>query len=194
MARKSPMAVNKSQTPLWMRVVIIIVAVSFVLAGVAVVFAGIGGNDTDPASTGTTGTGGALFADSYQPRVDAAVLAMNSDPGNPDIIAQVGHAYYEWAVAVYESGQVPASIPFWLSAVSYYEQVLAINPDDDIVLGNRAFALYYAQSDDAQAGLQAFIDGASDNAALAAQVENARGMLAELQSAGVGSVPSTTTP
>lgn len=192
MARKSskgPMAVNKSDTPAWMRMVIIVVIIAFVAGGVGIgVITAIGGGG---ANTAATGAGADSITAQYQPRVDSALTAMESSPDNPDVIVQVGHAYFEWAVAMYEGGQVPASIPFWLSAVSYYDKVLAITPDDDVVLGNKAFALYYGQSEDAPAALQAFIDGAADNASLAAQVENARGMLAEFNAT---SQPATTTP
>lgn len=189
---KGPMAVNKSQTPAWMRMVIIIVALSFALGGVAIVVAGISGNG---GSTG--GTADSITA-TYKPRVEAAQAAMNTSPNNPDIIAGVGHAYFEWAVALYEGNQLPASIPMWTSAVSYYDQVLAIRPDDDIVLGNKSFALYYGyragNSVDPEVvaeALRAFIESASDNGQLRAQVENAQGYLTELENA---SVPATTTP
>jgi len=187
MGSKSPMSVNKSQTPAWMKVVIIMVAASFAVGGVAVIFAGALGGGT-PAQQSSTG--GGLFAESYQPRVDAALIAIQSNPDNPDVVAQAGHAYYEWAAEVYQSGQAAASVPFWLSAVSYYDQVLEIDPEDDIALGNRAFALYYAQDSRAIEGLRAFIDGAADNPDLAQQVDNANGMLAELEASAI----ATTTP
>jgi len=187
---KGPMAVNKSSTPTWMRVVIILIAISFVGSGIAVVVAGISGG----GGTTTTPDGSAVATDTitpqYQARVDAAVAAAQSDPSNPDIVIEVGHAYYEWAVALYESGQVQAAIPIWKSAVSYYDKVLALDPSNDIALGNKAFALYYAQDAElAPAALKAFIEGAADSASLSQQVENARGMLAEFESAG-----STTAP
>lgn len=182
---KGPMAVNKSNTPGWMRVVIILIAISFVGSGIAVVVAGIAGG----GSTQTTTDGSAVATDTItlqqQARVDSAIAAAESNPNNPDIVIEVGHAYFEWAVALYESGQVQASIPIWKSAVSYYDRVLAMDPTDDVALGNKAFALYYAQDAElAPAALQAFIEGAADNASLSQQVENARGMLAELESAG----------
>jgi hypothetical protein len=187
---KGPMAVNKSDTPAWMRMVIIIVIIAFVAGGVGIgVITAIGGGGASTSSTG--GAGADSITAQYKPRVEAALTAMETSPDNPVIIAQVGHSYFEWAVAVYESGQASASIPYWVSAVSYYDKVLAITPDDDVVLGNKAFALYYAQSQDAPAALQAFIDGAADNTGLAAQVDNARGMLAEFEAA---SQPAPTTP
>lgn len=170
------MAIDKSNTPMWMRVVIILVALSFLGMLVPVVLGGLGKTGGSSGST----TKPDSIASVYQPRVDAAMSLMQNNPTNPDIVAQVGHSYYEWAVALYESGQVQASIPLWLGAVNYYDQALALRPDDDVVLGNKAFALFYAKSGDAPAALEAFIAAASDNAALAPQVESARQMLAEL--------------
>ncbi len=186
---KAPMAVDKSNTPAWMRMVIIIVAISFVASGVAIVAAGIGGgSNTSPGA----GSGDTLAAE-YQPRVDSALTAANANPDNPEVVIQVGHAYFEWAVALYEAGQVSASIPIWKNAVSYYDKVLAVDPSHDIALGNKAFALYYAQDAAlAPAALRAFIDGAADNTALAAQIENARGMLDELETASATTTPTTT--
>lgn len=189
MGSKSPMSVNKSQTPAWMKVVIIMVAASFAVGGVAVIFAGALGGGT-PAQQSSTG--GGLFAESYQPRVDAALIAIQSNPDNPDVVAQAGHAYYEWAAEVYQSGQAAASVPFWLSAVSYYDQVLAMRPDDEVVLGNKAFALYYASSPDAAAALEAFLDGAAGSQALAQQLETARQMLAEVNAQAAPVAPDGT--
>lgn len=185
---KAPMAVDKSNTPAWMRVVIIVVAISFVASGIAIVAAGIGGGSSGTSSTATADS----ITAQNKARVENAVAAADASPDNPEVVIQVGHAYFEWAVAVYESGQQAAALPLWTSAVSYYDKVLAMDPSHDIALGNKAFALYYAQDMElAPAALQAFIDGAADNTSLAQQLENARGMLAELESAPT---TATTTP
>lgn len=182
---KAPMTVDKSNTPAWMRAVIIIVAISFVASGIAIVAAGIGGG----SGSGGAASGSAT-TDENKARVENAIAAADASPDNPEVVIQVGHAYFEWAVTVYESGQQTAALPLWTSAVSYYDKVLAMDPSHDIALGNKAFALYYAQDAElAPAALQAFIDGAAGNASLAPQLENARGMLTELESA-----PATTTP
>ena len=178
MAGKSPMAVDKSQTPMWMRAVIFAIVIAFVGGGVLVAFsgAGLGGGGS---TTSGGATGGGLFAETYEPRVNAATIAADASPTNPEVVIQVGHAYYEWAVEIYQSGQVSSAIPFWLSAVAYYDRVLALQPDHEVAPGNKAFALYYAQSPDAPAAVQAFLDGAAGSTALAAQLETARGMIAE---------------
>lgn len=195
-SNKTPMAVNKSSTPGWMKTVIIVLVIAFGFGGVAIAAAGAGlfGGGT---ATGTAATSGGTINDQYKPRVDAAVAALSASPDNPDIIIQVGHAYFDWARAVYESGQPETSVATWLAAVSYYDQTLELRPDDDIALGNKAFALFYASDARAADALRAFIDGAADNAGLATQVENARALLAELEAASaspIGSAPATTTP
>lgn len=183
---KGPMSVNKSDTPPWMRMVVIIVVLSFALGGVAIVV----GAATSGPSGGTSGDATSTVNSDFQSRVQSAQAAMEVSPNNPDVIAQVGHAYFDWAVSLYESGQVPASVPIWKSAVSYYDQALVIRPDDDVILGNKAFALYYSgETELAREALAIFVDAASDNARLTAQVENARNMLATLES-----TPATTTP
>lgn len=186
-ARKGPMAVDKSQTPAWMRVVIIIIAISFIGGGIVVVAQGIGGGSSNPGATGATGDS---ITAQYQPAVDAAVAAAKSSPDNPEVIAQVGHAYFEWAVALYEGGQQTASVPIWKSAVSYYDQVLAIDPSHDVALGNKAFALFYAQDPGAAAAIEAFLAGAADNPALAEQRSTAEQMLDDVNA----SAATTTTP
>ncbi len=194
-SNKSPMAVDKSNTPPWMKAVIIMLVIAFGGLGIVVV-AGGAGMLGSPTTSGTGASSGGTLNDQYKPRVDAAVAALAASPDNPDIIIQVGHAYFDWARAVYESGQPEASIPTWLAAVSYYDQTLALDPENDIALGNKAFALYYAQDKGAAAALQAFITSASDNTDLTQQVENATGLLAELEAAASApaTTPATTTP
>jgi hypothetical protein len=185
--RVSPMAVNKSQTPLWMRVVIILVAISFVggLVVVGVAGSGKGGGNTGQQASGT----GALDTAQLQSSLDAALAAAEAQPDNPEIIETLGNAYFDYAAALTNAGRDREAAPYWQNAVIQYDKVLAGNPGNDIVLGDKAFALYYAGSAEARAALQAFVDAASDNAGLAQQVQTARGYLTQLSSA-----PATTTP
>lgn len=183
------MAVDKTASPAWVRITIIVVILAFVGISVPVVLLGArGGSGSSDGSSKTANTD-SITAE-YQPRVDAAVAAAKSSPDNPDVVAQVGHAYFEWAAALYEGGQQSAAVPIWKSAVSYYDQVLKLRPDDDVVLGNKAFALAYANDPGAAVALQAFIDGASDNSTLSEQVANAKSLLAQIKAAA----ESTSTP
>ena len=182
------MAINKHSAPLWTKIVIVVVAVSFVASIALVGFTGFGSKPS-ANDANTTDT----FATQYQPQVDSALAASKADAGNEQLVANVGHVYYEWAVAEYESGAQDASGPHWLSAVAYYDQALALNPKDNVVIGNRAFALTYAGSPDAQAALETFI--ATKDPALSAQIASAQQLLAQVtSSAATGATDASGTP
>lgn len=186
---KGPMSVDKSSTPSWMRAVIWVIVVTFVLGGVGIGVLSFGGSGSGTQNGATAGSADSINA-TYQPRVDTAITAAEANPTNPEIVVQVANAYYDWAVELYTAGQQQAAIPLWLSAVSYYDKVLALTPDNVNVMGDKAFALYYGNSDNAAAALQTFIDAAATRTDLAQQVESASGLLAELQA----SQTTTTAP
>lgn len=183
------MAINKKSAPLWTKIVIIVVAISFVASIALVGFSGFG----TTAKPGGSATGGDAITNEFQPQIESALAASKADPTNEPLLANVGHVYYEWAVAEYESGAVDASRPHWLSAVAYYDQALAINPKDNVVIGNKSFALAYAGSPDAEAALKAFI--ATGDKTLAPQIANAQQLLTQIQSsATTGSAAASSTP
>ncbi len=184
------MAINKSQSPAWVKIVIWVVALSFVASGIGfVVSAGLGSGGTPDSGT-ATGDATVGIDQQYQPAADVAYAAAQAAPDNPDLLTEAGHRYFEWAVGLYESGQPGAAVPYWLTAVNFYDKALAIRPDDPVVLGNKAFALYYAASPEAEPALRAFIEG--DSANTTGQLDTARQMLTDLT--GGASVPTTGTP
>lgn len=183
------MAINKKSAPMWTKVVIVFVAVTFVASIALVGFSGFG----NKAKPGAAAPGTTSFSAQYQPQVDSALAASKADPTNEALLANVGHVYYDWAVAEYESGAQDASRPHWMSAVAYYDQALALNPKDNVVIGNKAFALTYAGNPGAQAALEAFI--ATNDPTLKDQIANAKDLLAQLaSSATTGSTSTSTTP
>jgi tetratricopeptide (TPR) repeat protein len=102
---------------------------------------------------------------------------MEANPSDPQLIARVGHAFYDWASDLLDSGQQLAAAPVFERAVSYYDRVLAIRPEDPIVLGDRAFALHYGGSEEAPGALEHFIAAAESSPDLAAQVAHAKELL-----------------
>lgn len=188
------MAINKSSSPPWVKVIIILVAISFVasVAGVAVVGANGGGGGSTGAKTGT-GTDNASIAAKYQPTLDALNASLQADPENADLLTQVGHTYYEYAAELTNAGLGDVAAPLWATAISFYDRVLKTRPKDAVVLGNKAFAAYYSDSPIARDALTAFI--ATNDAALAEQIANAKQYLSDLGPASAvttGSVTTTT--
>lgn len=184
------MAMNKKQTPTWVKGVIIFVAISFVvsIAGVASLGARSGNSGSKtPTDAGTSATS---IAAQYQPTIDALNASLQAAPDNVALMTQLGHAYYEYAAELSNGGQSAAAAPLWATAISFYDRVLVKEPKNAVVLGNKAFASVYSNSAGAQTALEAFI--ATNEPTLAAQIDEAKSMLESVKAAG--SATATATP
>jgi tetratricopeptide (TPR) repeat protein len=184
------MALNKKQTPVWVKGVIIFVAVSFVIGFIPIVVAGLGSSSGSKAGNTGDPTSATSIAATYQPTLDALNASLQADPENVGIMSQLGHASYAYAAELSNSGQSAAAAPLWATAISFYDRVLAKEPTNAVVLGNKAFASVYSNSAGAQSALEAFI--ATNEPSLASQIETAKGMLETVKAAG--STGTTTTP
>lgn len=113
------------------------------------------------------------------PEAPEAQPYVNTEPTDPQFIARVGHAFYDWAADLYTSGQMGGATQLFEHAVYYYERTLELAPDDAVVLGDRAFALHWMGREEAAEALRTFIEVAGEREDLAVQVENAKRLLAE---------------
>lgn len=141
------MALDKSNSSLWVKVVIGIVAASFVLSLIPSVFGSGGGGNTTQQPAATTGGGGiAEINQRYQPRVDAAEAVLKNDANNRDLLVNQGNAYFDWALEVRNASPDDPSVsePMWLAATKYYARALKIKGDDPAVLTDKAISHYYA--------------------------------------------------
>ncbi|MCE5204229.1 MAG: tetratricopeptide repeat protein [Coriobacteriales bacterium] len=182
------MAIDKSSTPPWVKAVIIAVVVTFLasVAGIAVL--GAGGGSSKQSSSASTPDATSI-ASQHQPVIDALSAALQADPENPDLLLQLGHAYYDYAADLTNGGLGEAAVPLWSTAISYYDRVLAVRPNDAAVLGDKAFAAYYSGSPGAREALSAFI--ATNDPALADQIATAQQLLADLGPASTSTTGST---
>ena len=146
------MAIDKSNTPVWMKVVIVFIAATFVIS---IGFSGLSSCSTGtPSSTSTSNTASTSTTQSvaaiglqYTPIIQAAETSLTADPKNYDLLLAQATNYYDWgqqvqtALGTSDTGQ---AAPIWKSAASLYGRALAAKPGDKTVMGDYAVALHYS--------------------------------------------------
>lgn len=175
------MAVDKSRTPVWMKVVIWVVAASFVGGGVIIAGAGSGTQKTATSSGSTTATNTASSIQAkYKPAVESADTALKSTPASYQLLVTQGNNYYDWAAALVNASVDPSvSNPLFLTAADFYDRAIKANKSADVgVWGDRAFALYYGGGSGAKVALEEFVK--KDTKDTTGQVANAKSMLNDL--------------
>jgi len=144
-------AINKANSPAWVKVTLIVLIVAFVLsitgAGVLSFLTNPSGGQATGGSTETTGTASA--ADSqYQGQVAAITAQVQGDPENYDLLVQLGNTYFDWAAAKQQEvqsnpGQAGADMPLWVAAKDAYGRAVAIKGTESPVLVDYAIVLFY---------------------------------------------------
>lgn len=146
------MAIDKSNTPVWMKVVIVFIAATFVIS---IGFSGLsscstgtttGGSTTNPASTSTTQTIAAIGLQ-YTPIIQAAETSLTAEPKNYDLLLAQATNYYDWAQQVQTAlgtSNTGQAEPIWKAAASLYARALAVKNGDKTVMGDYAVALHYS--------------------------------------------------
>jgi Flp pilus assembly protein TadD len=146
------MAIDKSNTPTWMKVVIVFIAATFVIS---IGFSGLsscssgattGSSTTNTASTSTSQTIEAIGLQ-FTPVIQAAETSLTADPKNYDLLLAQATNYYDWAQQVQtalgtaDTGQ---ATPIWKAGASLYARALAVKPGDKTVMGDYAVVLHYS--------------------------------------------------
>jgi tetratricopeptide (TPR) repeat protein len=146
------MAIDKSRSPLWVKVIVILVAISFVLV-VGVPFLGtILSPTTSTTGTGTGTTGSASTTDTlsaiskqFAPQTEAIDKQLATDPKNPELLKAQAEQYYSWAGAILTAtNSLTEARPMAALAVQYYDRAFAAKPGDSADLTDYAAALFYS--------------------------------------------------
>jgi len=143
-------AINKSNSPAWVKVTLIVLIVAFV-ASFVVIAANPFGAGT-PANTGeATGTAGAASAadTQYQGQVAALTTQLQSDPQNYATLVSLGNTYFDWAAAKQQEAQSAPSraggdLPLWIAAKDAYSRAIAIQGNESPVSVDYAIASFYS--------------------------------------------------
>jgi tetratricopeptide (TPR) repeat protein len=141
-------AINKSNTPIWMKVTLIILSIVFVLG-----FVSIGASPfiSQPSQTNTQTGADPLTTinQKYQPTVAAVTSALQSDPASYTALVTLGNTYFDWAIEIQQQSQttsaaVGADQPLWVSAKDAYARAYAINQKDSPAAIDYSIAVYYS--------------------------------------------------
>jgi Flp pilus assembly protein TadD len=164
------MALDKSRTKPWVKVVIILFCVALVfgvgtlsIEGFISMFQGNGAQSPNAttASQSTTDTLNAIAA-KYQPVITAQETSLAADPNSYDLNKYQGQNYFDWAAEVQQTlSQTPANSsqqtqmaaqqlaiskaqPIWGSAVPFFAKALKIRPGDPNTTTDYAIATFYS--------------------------------------------------
>ncbi len=139
------MAINKANSPAWVKVTLIVLIVAFALSFVVIAsnpFA------ADPnAASETTSTVSAADTQ-FQGQVAAVTAQLQGDPENFDLLVQLGNSYFDWAAAKQQEAQTNAALagadlPLWAAAKDAYGRAVAIKSTVSPVQIDYAIVLFY---------------------------------------------------
>jgi tetratricopeptide (TPR) repeat protein len=126
------MALNKAQTSLATKVLIILLALSMVLFVLLPAIAPLlsGGSNTSGQQQQSTAQAGSYeaIAAKYSNTVASNDAAIKADPKNSALLINQGNLYFDWANEV-QSNQALAQkammLPLWQQAISFYQRGIA---------------------------------------------------------------------
>ncbi|MBA4370908.1 MAG: hypothetical protein C0418_04945 [Coriobacteriaceae bacterium] len=137
------MAIDKSNTKPWVKVVIIVVALSFVAAFIPGLWTALSGSGQQNSATGGNGQLEQV-AKQHAGQIASLKGLLASDPTSYTVLVAMGNAYFDWAAATAQaSTDSGIEGPMWESATIYYERALAAKSGDPSVGTDMAIAYFY---------------------------------------------------
>jgi tetratricopeptide (TPR) repeat protein len=153
------MALNKSQTSLWMKILIIALAI---MMAMLVLLPGITSmmtpsNIPSGQSTNASGTPSPTsfegIAQQFSGQVAANEAAVTASPKDFKALVAQANTYFDWALTVRQTQALAnqgLDQSLWKNAASYYQRALAVNPKvDPAVMTDYAIVLHYSGNDKA---------------------------------------------
>ena len=141
------MALNKAQTSVGMKVVLILLIVAFVASFVSIGAGLFTGGTTTTNQPTSTDPLTAINAQ-YQPTVAALTNTLQSQPESYTALVSLGNTYFDWAASVQQQSQtstaaVGADQPLWISAKDAYTRALKVEKGEPAVQVDYAITLFY---------------------------------------------------
>ena len=147
------MAIDKSQSPVWVRVTVWVTIFAFVgtAAGVGIfqLFSGGNGGSANGGAQVTAGLDSINAV--YEPQVAAIEAQLAGDDENLKVLISLGTTYMNWAYELYNSTDPAAQAQFaptMSAAAPIWERAYEIDPESKEIGGDLASALYYSGQED----------------------------------------------
>lgn len=141
------MAINKANTPLWMKVVLIVLAIVFVFGFVAIGASPFAGDGTDQPGVAPPGSLEAINQQ-FAPTIGSLTTLLQSDPASYTVLVSMGDTYFDWAAQVQQAAQTDATkqgadVALWVAAKDAYRRALDVESGAPPVTIDYAITLFY---------------------------------------------------
>lgn len=143
------MAIDKSNTPTWVKVTLIVLIVAFVSSFVVIAANPFGSGTTATTNTQTGANSLSALDQQYQPQVAALTSQLQSQPESYTVLVALGNTYFDWAAGKQQASQTStaaagADQPLWIAAKDAYSRALVIRKDESPVRVDYAIAMFYS--------------------------------------------------
>lgn len=147
------MAINKKQSSIWVKAVLIFVALAFVVSLLPSLFLGKQGTSGENAPASGTGAILEKIANDHLPAVTSYTSALASDPTSYTALVALGDTYFDWASQLQQAqqslgGASGHDLPMWFAAAAAYDRALVVQPGDPNVATDMSIALFYSGQTD----------------------------------------------
>lgn len=140
------MALNKAQTSLGVKIILIMLIVAFVASFIPL----FGSVFSSPNTGDQTAQPNALDAISqqFQPAAASLTAQLQSEPESYTVLVQLGNTYFDWALQVQQASTsstetLGADLPLWTSAKDAYARAIETSAGESPVAVDYAITLFY---------------------------------------------------
>jgi tetratricopeptide (TPR) repeat protein len=143
-------AINKKQSSLWVKIVLVFVAVAFVVSLIPALFLGNTGGTQNASGASETAATLEQIANDHLPAVNSYTAVLASEPTSYTALVGLGNTYFDWGFQIQQAigASTGNDLPMWLSAATLYSQALTVQPGDPNVATDFAISLFYSGQTD----------------------------------------------
>lgn len=143
------MALNKAQTSLGMKIILIFLIIAFVAGFIPLVGSLFSSPDGQTATTGVGSDAVSQANDRGRNAVAALNAQLQSDPASYTVLVALGNSYFDWANSIQQASQTASAAagtdqPIWVAAKDAYSRALAVKKGESPVTVDYSIATFYA--------------------------------------------------